>query len=109
MVWYGEPWVLCALYIPAALAGALLPYALLPRFTAQPSSTVAGSCLLNSILASIVTLAGAQSGFLFAFWAWAGLIAAVVCSLASFQVRISRSIAFDAFSLEGFADQLVSS
>lgn len=87
MVWYGEPWVLCALYIPAALAGALMPYALLPRFTAQPSTTVAGSCLLNAMLASVVTISGAQSGFLFAFWAWAGLIAAVLCSFASTQVH----------------------
>lgn len=96
MVWYGEPWVLCGLYIPAALAGALVPYALLPRFTAQPSTTVAGTCLLNAVLASIVTLAGAQSGFLFAFWAWAGLLAAILCSLASTRVSTTSLRACDA-------------
>jgi hypothetical protein len=92
MVWYGRPYVALAIYIPAALAGLLLPYsrttagapaAPLPKAGgASPAERARaqslGTALFYSAFACALNFVGMHSAYLFAAWAAGALAAALL-------------------------------
>ena len=86
-MWYGRPALAYAIYLPAAAAGLLLPYALLPAPAAGGPLSPAvrgrslGSALFFALFASLLTSIGMHSAFLFVLWAAAALVAALFGSL----------------------------
>lgn len=85
MAWYGRPAVAYAIYLPAAAAGLLLPYALLPvasprgakRGTSAAGRSM-GTALLFALLCSGLTSIGMHSSFFWALWAFFASIAAAL-------------------------------
>lgn len=83
MAWFGSLPLAFGIYAPAAFAGLLLPYALLPSAGTKSGpgmplhGHLLGAALAHAAAASAVTAAGAKSGFLFAAWALGALLAAV--------------------------------
>ena len=77
IAWFGRPVLAFAMYLPAALAGVLLPYALSSRPPHQAAG-IHGSALANAALAALMSLFGLKSGFAFALWAMAG-VAGLLC------------------------------
>lgn len=67
-----------ALYIPVALAGALLPYALVPR--AQPRWVLLGCAVQMGVIAELLTAAGLGAGYAMAAWALAAVLASLFVS-----------------------------
>ncbi len=65
------------MYLPAAFAGVLLPYALSLRPPNQAAG-VHGAALAHAALAAVMSLFGLKSGFAFALWAMAG-VAGLLC------------------------------
>ena len=72
MVWYSQHAVAFAMYIPAAVAGALMPFLLTPL---EHRAALMGTALVLSGSAALLTAAGLGSGFLLAMWAGAAIIA----------------------------------
>ena len=72
MVWYSQHAIAFAMYVPAAVAGALTPYLLSPL---EHRAALMGTALLLSGSAALMTAAGFGSGFLLAMWAGAAIIA----------------------------------
>lgn len=73
MIWYGQPMIAHALFIPAGIAGVLLPYTLHSdkSLTARRDSFILGSGTLFAAAASLLTVCGLHSAFLFALWGFA--------------------------------------
>ena len=78
MVWFGRYALAHTVYGPAALAGLLVPFALLPRAASQVDAAVLGASLVHAALAAALTRCGMRSGFAFALWAFAGLASLLV-------------------------------
>jgi hypothetical protein len=81
MAWYGRPLVAYALYLPAAAAGLLLPYTLLPASAQRGAGAAgrsAGTALLFAAVCSLLTSIGMHSSFFYALWAGATCISAVL-------------------------------
>ena len=77
IAWFGRPILAFAMYLPAALAGLLLPYAFGSRPPHQAAG-IHGSALAHAALAAVMSLFGLKSGFAFALWAVAG-VAGILC------------------------------
>ncbi|CAL8467649.1 g7187 [Coccomyxa elongata] len=75
MAWVGHSAAAYALYIPMALAGAVMPYALVPD--AQPRPVLLGFAVLMGTLAELLTGAGLGAGYVLAAWAMAAIIASL--------------------------------
>lgn len=58
MVWYGRPLLAYAVYLPAAAAGLVLPYAALPAPRGAAASRSLGAALLFALLCSGLTSIG---------------------------------------------------
>lgn len=65
------------MYLPAALAGVLLPYAIGRKLPNQAAG-IHGTALAHAALAALMSLFGLKSGFAFALWAVAG-VAGLMC------------------------------
>lgn len=81
MAWVGHSAAAYALYIPTALAGALMPYALVPD--AQPRAVLLGFAVLMGILAELLTGAGLGAGYVLAAWALAAIVACLFAAKVS--------------------------
>ncbi len=77
IAWFGRPVLAFAMYLPAAFAGVLLPYALSLRPPNQAAG-VHGAALAHAAMAAVMSLFGLKSGFAFALWAMAG-VAGLLC------------------------------
>ena len=71
MVWYAQHFVAFAMYVPAAAAGALIPYT---WGSVQLADALRGVSLLLGILAAVSTSFGLGSGFLPAIWAFCNFL-----------------------------------
>ncbi len=67
-----------ALYMPLALAGALLPYGLAPN--AQPKWVLLGFAVHMGVLAELLTTAGLGAGYALTAWALAAIFASLFVS-----------------------------
>lgn len=87
IAWFGSLPLALGIYAPAAFAGLLAPYALLPSARAGPGSPnlgpepiyrahLLGAALAHAAAASAATAAGAKSGFIPGLWALGALAAA---------------------------------
>ena len=84
LAWFGSLPLALGIYAPAAFAGLLAPYALLPSVRAGPEypdpsyrAHLLGAALAHAAAASAATAAGAKSGFIPGLWALGALAAAV--------------------------------
>ncbi len=75
MAWVGHSAAAYALYVPMALAGALMPYALVPD--AQPGPVLLGFAVLMGTLSELLSGAGLGAGYVLAAWAMAAIIASL--------------------------------
>jgi hypothetical protein len=73
MVWYSQHAIAFAMYIPAAVAGALIPSML---FHLEHRAALMGTALLLGGGAAVMTAVGLGSGFLLALWSCAAILAA---------------------------------
>ena len=85
IAWFGSLPLALGIYAPAAFAGLLAPYALLPSARAgagspNPNSSyrahLLGAALAHAAAASAATAVGAKSGFIPGLWALGALVAA---------------------------------
>jgi hypothetical protein len=97
--WYSNHKLAFAMYIPAAIAGLLTPYAIFssssfsasssaPIISSELSKACAGSlgcALLFSLFASALTSIGMHSAYLFVAWALGSILAAVLTPSAVFS------------------------
>ena len=74
MVWFPHKLLAASIYLPAAIAGLLLPSALLPRMPSLVSGLYCFA-VFNALTSAMLTVFGGKSGFLFALWATAALAA----------------------------------
>ena len=72
MVWYSQHTIAFAMYVPAAVAGALTPFLFTP---VEHRAALMGTATVLSASAALMTAAGLGSGFLLAMWAGAAVIA----------------------------------
>ncbi|EFN50786.1 hypothetical protein CHLNCDRAFT_142511 [Chlorella variabilis] len=119
MVWYGRPLLAYAVYLPAAAAGLVLPYAALPAPRGAAASRSLGAALLFALLCSGLTSIGMHSSFFYALWAasaalaaaalggggeggrgWGGAAALVACFLPPLAVVLPSSTTFMAHVME---------
>ena len=73
IAWFGRPLLAYAMYLPAAVAGALLPYAAVPK-PSQQAAVTHGAALAHAALAALMSAAGLKSGFALALWALTGVL-----------------------------------
>jgi hypothetical protein len=79
MVWYGRPQIAYTIYLPAAAAGLMLPYVLLPARRGTATARSVGAALLFAAVCSALTSIGMHSSFFYGLWA-AGAAAAAALS-----------------------------
>ena len=72
MVWYSQHAIAFAMYMPAAVAGALMPSMVFPL---DHRGALMGTALLLGGFAALMTAVGLGSGFLLALWACAAILA----------------------------------
>ena len=73
IAWFGRPVLAYAMYLPIAVAGALLPYAFISK-PSQQAAITHGAAIAHAALAALMSLAGLKSGFAFALWALTGVL-----------------------------------
>lgn len=73
-MWFSNHLAGTLIYIPAAVAGALLPFRLAHKQGISVSSQVAGSCLFHAILAVILTVVGGKVAYSHFCWAAAAYV-----------------------------------
>ena len=73
IAWFGRPLLAYVMYLPTALAGALLPYALVAK-PGQQAGITHGAAIAHAALAALMSLAGLKSGFALALWALTGVL-----------------------------------
>ena len=61
------------MYLPAAVAGALLPYAAVTK-PSQQAAIMHGAAIAHAALAALMSAAGLKSGFALALWALTGVL-----------------------------------
>lgn len=66
MIWFGRFALAHVVNGPAALAGLLLPFALVPQAASNIEAAVLGASLVHAALAAVSTRNGLRSGFAFA-------------------------------------------
>ena len=71
------------MYLPTAVAGALLPYARVSK-PSQQAAIAHGAAIAHAALAALMSLAGLKSGFAPALWALTG----VLCLLCPRQASV---------------------
>ena len=79
MLWFGKPRLFATIYGPAALAGLLLPFAMLCRMPSL-SASLLGFGLVQAVIAASLTAAKGRSGFMSAGWAVTSIAGAVALS-----------------------------
>lgn len=93
--WYSNHKLAFLMYIPAAIAGLLIPYVVFGSSTSsamrnsdselsQARARSLGCALLFSLFASALTSVGMHSGYLFVAWALGSILAAVLTPSAAF-------------------------
>ncbi len=78
MIWFGRNMLAHAVYGPAAVAGLLVPFALLPGVADQPEAAVLGASLVHAAVAAALMRSGMRTSFAFAVWAFAGIASLLV-------------------------------
>ena len=73
IAWFGRPLLAYAMYLPAAVAGALLPYAAITK-PSQQAAITHGAAIAHAALAALMSAAGLKSGFALALWALTGVL-----------------------------------
>ena len=73
IAWFGRPLLAYAMYLPAAVAGALLPYAAITK-PSQQAAITHGAAIAHAALAALMSAAGLRSGFALALWALTGVL-----------------------------------
>lgn len=86
-MWFGNHLAGTLIYIPAAVAGALLPFRLAQKKGISISSQVAGSCLFHASLAVILTVVGGKVAYSHFCWAAAAYVSLWIVP----QVRVLAS------------------
>ena len=62
------------MYVPAALAGVLLPYAFASSSRQRQPAMIHGATVAHALLAAAMSLAGLKASFAFAWWAASGIM-----------------------------------
>ena len=73
IAWFGRPLLAYAMYLPAAVAGALLPYTAVPK-PSQQAAITHGAAIAHAALAALMSAAGLKSSFALALWALTGVL-----------------------------------
>ena len=89
-MWFSNHLAGTLIYIPAAVAGALLPFRLAHKKGISVSSQVAGSCLFHAILAVILTVVGGKVAYSHFCWAAAAYISLWI--VPKVRVRASNDV-----------------
>ena len=66
------------MYVPAALAGVLLPYAFAPSSRQRQPAMIHGATIAHALLAAAMSLAGLKASFAFALWAASGVLSLLI-------------------------------
>ena len=74
LIWFSNHLAGASMYIPAAIAGAVLPFSMAQKRSMSISTQVAGSCLFNAILAANLVIVGGKVAYSHAFWGAAAYI-----------------------------------
>ncbi len=81
MMWAGRPLVAYALYMPAAVAGVLLPHMVAGRM--RPQHFLWGFALFSGALAELLSWGGLGLAYTLALWAMCALGLAACCAAVS--------------------------
>ncbi|KAK9905035.1 hypothetical protein WJX75_008341 [Coccomyxa subellipsoidea] len=107
MIWFGRFSLAHVANGPAALAGLLLPFALLPQAASNIEAAVLGASLVHATLAAVLTRNGLRSGFAFAMWAFAGIASLLVPRKASTTQKLAWAVITALPPLIGVAPSLM--